>query len=114
MKYRFAFFLLNENYFRETLYRFSIPPTSRMSPDATHEQTFIAIKPDAVQRGLVGEIVKRFEQRGYKLVAMKFVQPSRNHLEVSQSGRKWREMGLDLPQANENGAAFRTQTFSLH
>ena len=37
------------------------------------ERTFIAIKPDAVQRGLVGEIIKRFEQRGYKLVGMKLV-----------------------------------------
>ncbi|KAL8605564.1 hypothetical protein ACOMHN_031501 [Nucella lapillus] len=35
------------------------------------ERTFIAVKPDGVQRGLVGEIVKRFEQRGYKLVAAK-------------------------------------------
>ena len=38
------------------------------------EQTFIAIKPDGVQRGLVGEIIKRFEHRGYKLIAMKMVQ----------------------------------------
>lgn len=37
------------------------------------EQTFIMIKPDAVHRGLVGEIVKRFEQKGFKLVAMKFM-----------------------------------------
>ena len=32
------------------------------------------VKPDGVQRGLVGEIVKRFEQKGFKLVAMKFMQ----------------------------------------
>merc|ERR1712141_35947 len=38
------------------------------------ERTFIMVKPDAVQLGLVGEIIKRFEQRGYKLVAMKFMQ----------------------------------------
>ncbi len=37
------------------------------------EKTFIIIKPDAVQRGLVGEIIHRFERRGLKLVAMKFV-----------------------------------------
>jgi nucleoside-diphosphate kinase len=37
------------------------------------EQTFIMIKPDGVQRGLVGEIIKRFEQKGFKLVAMKFM-----------------------------------------
>jgi nucleoside-diphosphate kinase len=46
------------------------------------EQTFIAIKPDGVQRGLVGKIIQRFEERGYKLVAMKQVKASRNHLEV--------------------------------
>ncbi|MDI1485726.1 MAG: nucleoside diphosphate kinase Ndk1 [Ramalina farinacea] len=45
------------------------------------EQTFIAIKPDGVQRGLVGPIITRFEQRGYKLVAMKLVSPSKEHLE---------------------------------
>lgn len=37
------------------------------------ERTFLAIKPDGVQRGLVSEVIKRFEQRGYKLVAMKFL-----------------------------------------
>lgn len=31
------------------------------------------VKPDGVQRGLVGEIVKRFEQKGFKLVALKFM-----------------------------------------
>ena len=32
------------------------------------------IKPDGVHRGIVGEIIKRFEQKGFKLVAMKFMQ----------------------------------------
>jgi len=45
------------------------------------EQTFIAVKPDGVQRGLVGEIISRFERSGYKLVAMKLVSPSKEHLE---------------------------------
>eukprot|EP00249_Psilotum_nudum_P034309 c53235_g1_i1 orf=3-305(-) len=45
------------------------------------EQTFIAIKPDGVQRGLVGDIISRFEKRGYKLAAMKMVSPPREHLE---------------------------------
>ena len=40
----------------------------------TTERTFIMIKPDGVQRGLVGDIIKRFEQKGFKLVAMKFMQ----------------------------------------
>jgi len=34
------------------------------------------VKPDGVQRGIVGEIIKRFETKGYKLVAMKLVHPT--------------------------------------
>ncbi|TQS37750.1 hypothetical protein Golomagni_01763 [Golovinomyces magnicellulatus] len=45
------------------------------------EQTFIAIKPDGVQRGLIGPIISRFEGRGYKLVAIKLITASREHLE---------------------------------
>ena len=41
------------------------------------ERTLVIIKPDAVQRGLVGEIVSRFEKRGIKIVAMKMVEVSR-------------------------------------
>lgn len=37
------------------------------------ERTFVMLKPDAVQRGLVGEILNRFERRGLKLVALKLV-----------------------------------------
>jgi nucleoside-diphosphate kinase len=40
------------------------------------ERTFIIIKPDAVQRGLIGEIVARFERRGFKIVGLKFLQVS--------------------------------------
>ncbi|KAL9018674.1 MAG: hypothetical protein Q9185_004045 [Variospora sp. 1 TL-2023] len=45
------------------------------------ERTFIAIKPDGVQRGLVGDIISKFEKRGYKLAAIKMVTPSKEHLE---------------------------------
>lgn len=37
------------------------------------ERTLIILKPDAVQRGLMGEIIRRFEQRGLKIVAAKFI-----------------------------------------
>lgn len=40
------------------------------------ERSYIMLKPDAVQRGLVGEIIQRFEKRGFKLVALKQVTPS--------------------------------------
>lgn len=51
-----------------------VPARSAMAGNG--ERTFIAIKPDGVQRGLVGEIIKRFEQKGFRLVAMKFVHVS--------------------------------------
>ena len=38
------------------------------------EQTLVLVKPDGVQRGLIGEIVGRLERRGLKLVAMKLMQ----------------------------------------
>ena len=37
------------------------------------EQTFVFVKPDGVQRGLIGEIIGRLEKRGLKLVAAKFM-----------------------------------------
>ena len=41
------------------------------------ERTFLAIKPDGVQRGLMGEIIRRFETKGFTLVGMKFMKVSR-------------------------------------
>jgi nucleoside-diphosphate kinase len=43
------------------------------------ERTLIIFKPDAVQRGIVGEILTRFERVGLKIVAMKMVNPDRDH-----------------------------------
>lgn len=40
---------------------------------STAERTFVAIKPDAVKRGLVGRIIKRFENKGYKIVGLKML-----------------------------------------
>jgi len=45
------------------------------------ERTFVMIKPDAVQRGLVGKIVSRFEQKGIKIVAMKMISVSKEFAE---------------------------------
>jgi nucleoside-diphosphate kinase len=42
------------------------------------ERTLILLKPDAVQRRLVGTLIRRFEQKGLRLVGMKLVQPSRD------------------------------------
>jgi len=82
------------------------------------EQTLILAKPDALQRGLVGEIIKRFESRGLKLVGIKMMKasvahtkkhylPTREQLEgmgnktletVRSSGKDpKKEMGTDSP-----------------
>lgn len=45
------------------------------------QQTLVLIKPDGVKRGLIGEVVKRIERRGLKVVAMKMVSVDRAHLE---------------------------------
>ncbi|KAF9601965.1 hypothetical protein IFM89_024428 [Coptis chinensis] len=48
---------------------------------AEMERTFIAIKPDGVQRGLIAEIMSRFEHKGFKLVAVKLVVPNKEFAE---------------------------------
>ncbi len=40
------------------------------------ERTFVAVKPDGVRRGLVGEVLKRFETKGYKIIGLKMLQVS--------------------------------------
>ena len=55
-------------------------PSFAPAPMAT-ERTFIAIKPDGVQRGLVSEILGRFERKGFKLVGLKQLTPSRSLVE---------------------------------
>src|SRR5581483_4533864 len=44
------------------------------------EQTLALIKPDGVKRGIVGEILHRFERMGLKIVALKMISPSKEHL----------------------------------
>lgn len=45
------------------------------------ERTFIMIKPDGIQRNLVGTIIKALESKGYKIVGMKFIQIDSNFAE---------------------------------
>ncbi|GAV25555.1 nucleoside-diphosphate kinase [Carboxydothermus islandicus] len=52
------------------------------------ERTFIMVKPDGVQRGLVGEIISRFEKRGFKLVGLKLMQISRELAETHYGEHK--------------------------
>lgn len=59
------------------------------------ERTLVLIKPDAVMRGLIGEVINRFEGRGLKILGMKMVYPTREHAAGHYSGsEEWlRGMG---------------------
>ncbi len=55
------------------------------------QKTFIMLKPDTIQRNLVGEILGRFERRGLKIVAMKMVQIDRATAEELYSMHKGKD-----------------------
>jgi len=61
--------------------RYASTDWNSMSVEPPKERTFIMIKPDGVQRGLIGKIIARFEERGFKMAAMKVCQPGKEHLE---------------------------------
>ncbi|KAH8980799.1 nucleoside diphosphate kinase [Lactarius akahatsu] len=46
-----------------------------------NERTYIMVKADGVQRGLIGNIIGRFEKRGFKLIALKLVHATPAHIE---------------------------------
>lgn len=52
------------------------------------ERTFVMVKPDGVQRGLIGEVIARLERRGLRLVAAKFMQVSKELAETHYSIHK--------------------------
>ncbi|KKW35191.1 MAG: Nucleoside diphosphate kinase [Candidatus Adlerbacteria bacterium GW2011_GWA2_54_12] len=53
----------------------------RMVQNLKEEKTFVLIKPDGVRKGLIGEVIKRFEQRDLKVVALEMFQPSREMID---------------------------------
>lgn len=60
------------------------------------ERTLIIAKPDAVQRGLTGEVIKRFEQRGLRIIGMKFMQVSQELAEKHYDVHRERPFFNDL------------------
>ncbi len=64
----------------------------------TLERTFVAIKPDGVQRGLIAEILGRFETKGFKLVGLKQLTPSKELAEKHYGVHKDRPffLGFDF------------------
>ena len=60
------------------------------------ERTFIAIKPDGVQRGFISEIIGRFEKKGFKLAALKQLIPSKELAQKHYGVHKGRPFFDDL------------------
>jgi nucleoside-diphosphate kinase len=54
------------------------------------ERTLLLIKPDAIERRLVGEIIRRAESKGYEIVAMEMTRPSREHIEQHYALHRWK------------------------
>ncbi|XP_016911085.1 nucleoside diphosphate kinase [Apis cerana] len=87
------------------------------------ERTFIMIKPDGVQRGLVGKIIQRFEEKGFKLVAMKMLWPTEELLKKHYSDLasrpffpgliKYMSSGPVVPMVWEGLNAVKTGRFML-
>ncbi|NEO55959.1 MAG: nucleoside-diphosphate kinase [Okeania sp. SIO3B5] len=67
------------------------------------ERTFIAIKPDGVQRGLVGQIISRFETKGFTLVGLKIMSVSKELAEKHYEVHKERPFFPSLIQFITSG-----------
>ncbi|KRY69631.1 Nucleoside diphosphate kinase [Trichinella pseudospiralis] len=73
------------------------------------ERTFLAVKPDGVQRGLVNEVLRRFEQRGYKLIGLKMLivscefLPFSDKKEISSNTKDERTLVVVKPDGVQRG-----------
>ncbi|MBL1434224.1 nucleoside-diphosphate kinase [Candidatus Wolfebacteria bacterium] len=52
-----------------------------MQRNFKQEKTYVMVKPDGVRKGLIGEIIKRFEQRDLKIVALEMFQPTKDQID---------------------------------
>lgn len=60
------------------------------------EQTLVILKPNAVQRELIGELISKFERRGMKITAMKLIRISRETAEIHYREHREKEFYEDL------------------
>ena len=67
------------------------------------EKTYIMVKPDGVQRGIIGEIISRFERKGFQLMAMKMLSPSKEILEEHYGELKTKSFFPKLIQDMQSG-----------
>jgi len=79
----------------------------------TIERTFVMIKPDAVKRGLIGEIIQRFEKAGLKIIAMKMVLAEKKQVEdFYPKSKEWFEtVGTKTTKAYQDLGLSIQETF---
>jgi len=70
------------------------------------ERTFLMVKPDGVQRGLIGEIVSRFERKGLKLIAAKLMQVTPEMAERHYAEHKGKDYYEPLLKFVTSGPSF--------
>jgi len=70
------------------------------------EKTFAMVKPDGVKRGLIGEILKRYENKGLNLVAAKVISPSLDLLQKHYEEHKGKPFYDDLIRYMSSGPVF--------
>ncbi|MEK9131435.1 MAG: nucleoside-diphosphate kinase [Patescibacteria group bacterium] len=77
------------------------------------EQTLVILKPDSIQRSLVGEVIRRYEQIGLKLVAMKMMMPSEELVEKHYTiDPEWMRLAGEksINNAKKNGHTVMTES----
>lgn len=74
------------------------------------EKTLVVFKPDVVQRQIVGEIIQRFERKGFKIVAMKMLTPSRELVGKHYEDKK--EYLIEVGEKAKKGAEARGEDVS--
>ncbi len=67
------------------------------------ERTLVLVKPDGVERGLIGEVISRFERKGFKIVALKMLKMTREMAEEFYSVHKDKPFFNDLVEFITSG-----------
>ncbi|WP_274364512.1 nucleoside-diphosphate kinase [Paenibacillus thermotolerans] len=70
------------------------------------QKTFLMVKPDGVQRGLIGDIVSRFERKGFKLLAAKLIQVTKEQAEYHYEEHKEKPFFGELTDFITSGPVF--------
>ncbi|KAJ6645506.1 Nucleoside diphosphate kinase [Pseudolycoriella hygida] len=86
----------NSELFESQDVKLEMDSCSQTSKESKTERTFALIKPDGVQRNLIGDIIRRYEVKGLKLLALKFVQSTEDVLRAFYYTSRHQEFFDDL------------------